>query len=64
MKITHKLAQDIVDKTMSILEKNINIMDEKGVIIGSGDKSRLNQYHEGAAQVIKEGKNWKFIPKI
>ncbi|MHC2994187.1 MAG: hypothetical protein IBV53_01585 [Candidatus Atribacteria bacterium] len=56
MKITHKLAQNIVDKTMSILERNINIMDENGVIIGSGDRSRLNQYHEGAAQVIKEGK--------
>lgn len=56
MKITHKLAQDIVDKTMNILRKNINIMDENGVIIGSGDKSRLNQFHEGAAQVIKEGK--------
>ena len=50
MKITHKLAQNIVEKTMGILEKNINIMDEKGVIIGSGDKSRLNQYHEGAAR--------------
>ena len=63
MKITHKLAQDIVDKTMSILGKNINIMDEKGVIIGSGDKSRLNQYHEGAAQVIKEGKKLEIYSK-
>jgi len=63
MKITHQLAQDIVDKTMSILGKNINIMDEKGVIIGSGDKSRLNQYHEGAAQVIKEGKKLEIFSK-
>ena len=63
MKITHKLAQDIVDKTMSILGKNINIMDEKGVIIGSGDKSRLNQYHEGAAQVIKEGNKLEIYSK-
>ncbi|MBU2439381.1 helix-turn-helix domain-containing protein [bacterium] len=63
MKITHKLAQDIVDKTMKILEKNINIMDEKGVIIGSGDKSRLNQFHEGAAQVIKEGKKLEIYSK-
>ncbi|MBU1427229.1 helix-turn-helix domain-containing protein [bacterium] len=63
MKITHKLAQDIVDKTMSILGKNINIMDEKGVIIGSGDKSRLNQFHEGAAQVIKEGKKLEIYSK-
>jgi carbohydrate diacid regulator len=63
MKITHKLAQDIVDKTMRILRKNINIMDEKGVIIGSGDKGRLNQYHEGAAQVIKEGKKLEIYSK-
>ena len=63
MKITHKLAQDIVDKTMKILEKNINIMDENGVIIGSWDKSRLNQYHEGAAQVIKEGKKLEIYSK-
>ncbi|PKP55045.1 hypothetical protein CVT91_16825, partial [Candidatus Atribacteria bacterium HGW-Atribacteria-1] len=48
---------------MKILEKNINIMDEKGVIIGSGDKSRLNQYHEGAAQVIKEGKKLEIYSK-
>lgn len=63
MKIIHKLAQDIVDKTMSILEKNINIMDENGVIIGSGDKSRLNQFHEGAAKVIKEGKKLEIYSK-
>jgi carbohydrate diacid regulator len=63
MKITHKLAQNIVNKTMNILEKNINIMDEKGVIIGSGDKSRLNQFHEGAAQVIKEAKKLEIYSK-
>jgi len=38
-------------------------MDEKGVIIGSGDKSRLNQFHEGAAQVIKEGKKLEIYSK-
>ena len=30
MKITHKFAQNIVEKTMDILGKNINIMDENG----------------------------------
>ena len=63
MKITHQLAQDIVNKTMKILGRNINIMDENGVIIGSGDKSRLNQFHEGAAQVIKEGKKLEIYSK-
>jgi len=28
-------------------------MDENGYIIGTGDKKRLNKYHEGAALVIK-----------
>lgn len=56
MKITHVLAQQIVDRTINIVGKNINIMDENGIIIGSGDKSRLNQFHEGAALVIKNKK--------
>jgi len=63
MKITYKLAQSIVNKTMNILGKNINIMNGKGVIIGSGDKSRLNQFHEGAAHVIKEGKKLEIYSK-
>ena len=61
MKIVHKLAQDIVDKTMKILGKNINIMDENGIIIGSGDRKRLDQFHEGAAKVIKEKKKLVII---
>ncbi len=56
MKITQELAQQIVDRTINIIGKNINIMDERGFIIGSGDKSRLDQYHEGAALVIKNKK--------
>lgn len=63
MKITYKLAQNIVNKTMNILKKNINIMDKKGVIIGSGYKSHLNQFHEGAAKVIKKGKKLEIYSK-
>ena len=63
MKIVRELAQDIVDKTMRIIKKNINIMDENGIIIGSGDKKRLNQFHEGAAQVIKEGEKLEIYSK-
>ena len=63
MKITHELAQNIVDKTMKILGKNINIMNEKGIIIGSGNKGRLNQFHEGAARVIKEKRKLEIYSK-
>ena len=38
-------------------------MDENGIIIGSGDKKRLNQFHEGAAQVIKEGEKLEIYSK-
>jgi carbohydrate diacid regulator len=63
MKITHELAQQIVDRTINIIGKNINIMDENGYIIGTGDKSRLNQYHEGAAIVIKNKRKMFIYPE-
>lgn len=63
MRITHQLAQQIVDRTSRIIGKNINIMDENGIIIGTGDKSRLNQFHEGAAQVIKSKQKLLIYPE-
>ncbi len=36
--LDYKLAQQIADKTMDVLGKNINIMDRHGIIIGSGNK--------------------------
>lgn len=37
--LTRELAQEIVERTMSILNRNINVMNESGVIIGSGIRS-------------------------
>lgn len=56
MRLTHKCAQNIVDRTMKVLKYNINIMDHMGVIVGSGDKKRLDTFHQGAAEVIQAGK--------
>lgn len=36
-----KMAQDIVARTMQIIDSNINVMDARGKIIGSGDQERL-----------------------
>ncbi len=55
MRLTEDLAQGIVDKTMSVIGKNINIMDHNGIIIGSGNKNRINTYHECAVKVIETG---------
>ncbi|OCL26587.1 hypothetical protein U472_11415 [Orenia metallireducens] len=55
MRLNSELARKIVEKTMSVLGKNINIMDHNGIIIASGDQKRIDTFHEIAAKVIEEG---------
>jgi carbohydrate diacid regulator len=54
--LTHSIAQEIVKETMLRLDRNINIMDDTGTIIASGDPERIDQLHEGALEVIRTGK--------
>ncbi|WP_033827597.1 CdaR family transcriptional regulator [Bacillus andreraoultii] len=54
--LTKKQAQHIVDKMMEDIPYNINIMDESGIIIGSGNKERIGTLHHGAVEAIKQGK--------
>jgi len=56
LKITTELAMPIVHQLMLFLNSNINIMDEKGVIVASGDLNRLYQKHDGAVHVISTKK--------
>jgi carbohydrate diacid regulator len=42
------LAQKFIDKTAKHLEYNINIMNDKGIIIASKDASRVGSFHEVA----------------
>ncbi len=49
------LAQQIVDRTMSIIGYNINVMNHAGIIIGSGDRDRLGHVHDGAILALKHG---------
>lgn len=51
-----KLAQDIVARTMQIIDSNVNVMDGRGKIIGSGDEDRLGELHEGALLSISQGR--------
>jgi len=55
MHLNPELARKIVQKTMDILGKNINIMNQKGIIIASGDQTRIDTFHEVAAEVIEKG---------
>ncbi|BAI74372.1 carbohydrate diacid regulator (plasmid) [Azospirillum sp. B510] len=50
--IDRALAQAIVDRSMAIIDCNINVMDRNGIIVASGDRSRVGQLHEGALLVL------------
>ena len=46
------LAQKFIDKTAKDLQYNINIMNEKGIIIASKDSSRIGDFHEVAYGIL------------
>ncbi len=51
-----RMAQDIVARTMRIIDSNINVMDARGKIIGSGDPERIGELHEGALLALSQGR--------
>ncbi|RDX39194.1 CdaR family transcriptional regulator [Vibrio campbellii] len=53
--LDHTLAQQIVDRTMSIIGHNINVMNAAGTIIGSGDAERIGRKHDGAVLALNHG---------
>ncbi|WP_251861730.1 sugar diacid recognition domain-containing protein [Clostridium sp. Marseille-Q2269] len=50
--LTKEYAKKIVEKVMKVIPYNINMMNNKGVIIDSGDKKRIGDLHQGALQAI------------
>lgn len=47
-------AQKIVNRLMKILGKNINIMNKDGIIIASGNKSRIGDFHGAAKDAVEQ----------
>ena len=54
MKLSKTIAQNIVKEMMSVVPYNINVMNENGIIVGSGDLSRIGDIHEGAVEAIRK----------
>lgn len=54
--ISQPLAQKVVDKIMEDITYNINVMDNKAIIIASGQKERIGTIHQGARTVLKTRK--------
>ncbi|UZX55089.1 helix-turn-helix domain-containing protein [Yersinia ruckeri] len=49
-------ARQIVQRAMSIIQHSVNVMNEQGIIIASGDPLRVNQRHEGAVLALMENR--------
>jgi carbohydrate diacid regulator len=48
------LAQRLINKISKQFGYNINVMDDKGIIIASVDSSRIGEFHQGAYDIIHE----------
>ena len=55
MKISKKTASDLIREISSVIDYDINIMDENGTIMASTDPHRVGQFHEGAHLIITHG---------
>lgn len=53
MVIKPELAQQIVDSVKTIVNKNINFIDRKGIIIASTDLKRVGDFHEAGYQAVR-----------
>jgi len=53
--LTKEIADIVVKETMKSLGHNINIFDHNGIVLSSGDKIRIDTFHEGALQVVTSG---------
>lgn len=55
------LAEQFIEKMSDWTAYNINIMNEKGIIIASRDKSRIGTFHEVAYQMLQNGEGCKEV---
>lgn len=53
--IDTEVAQEIADETTGIVGYNILITDDAGIVIGSGDKSRVGTFHEASLETVQRG---------
>ncbi|MGL5036844.1 MAG: sugar diacid recognition domain-containing protein [Aeromonas sp.] len=56
MQLNEQLAHQIVSRAMKILSFSVNVMDERGFIIASGNVERIHQRHEGAVLALTENR--------
>ena len=53
MELSKTDAAEIVKEISELLNKKLNIMNDKGVIIASSNSNRVNTFHQGAFNIIR-----------
>lgn len=53
MKLSINTVRNLIDELSCVIDYDLNIMDEKGIIISSTDPLRTGHFHEGALLVIE-----------
>lgn len=53
--ISRDVAQQIVETVKDVSNQNVNFIDDKGIIIASTDKERINTFHEIGYKVVTTG---------
>lgn len=56
MQLDTTIAQKIVKRAMQIIHYSVNVMNDDGVIIASGNPKRLSQRHTGAILALRENR--------
>lgn len=55
--LDHELAERLIGKLVNYMDYNVNLMDEKGIIIASTDKGRVGSFHEIAYNIMKKSQD-------
>lgn len=56
-----EIARDFVERLSAHLDYNINIMDDRGYIIASRDRSRIGDFHEAAHRIVNDNESIEII---
>lgn len=54
MKISKKLAQQIVDNLKNIINQDLNFIDDDGYIIASTDSKRVDTFHQASLKCLQQ----------
>gem|GEM_PF-4835082 len=54
MNVSAQSAQTIIEEISALIGRQINMMNEKDIIIASMDKNRVKTFHEAARKIIAE----------